>query len=71
MEIGQQKKIDASIQRWFWDLQAWIDVTKIKVTGLSGDPMSVPAYICVSSRARDPAPLPHRQPDPGGDPRGE
>ena len=41
MEIGQQNK------RFYPDVDFLFTLLIIKVTGLSGDPMSIPAYICV------------------------
>ena len=48
MEIGQQnKRFYPEIVLGSPDVDFLFRLLIIKVTGLSGDPMSVPAYICV------------------------
>ena len=48
MEIGQQnKRFYPEIVLGSPDIDFLFTLLIIKVTGLSGDPMSVPAYICV------------------------
>ena len=48
MEIGQQnKRFYPEIVFGSPDADFLFTLLIIKVTGLSGDPMSVPAYICV------------------------